>query len=85
MYASRQIVLAVEDQGSGIPEENLPHITDTFYTTRYDTGGVGLGLSISAKIVEEHGGRMRFTSEPGQGTTVMVTLPVAGAKSGETT
>ena len=83
--ASRQIVLTVEDQGSGIPEENLPHITDTFYTTRSDTGGVGLGLSISAKIVEEHGGRMQFASAPGRGTTVTVTLPVAGAKPGETT
>ncbi len=79
---SRQVVLTVEDQGEGIPAENLPHVTDTFYTTRYDTGGVGLGLSISAKIVEEHGGHMRFTSEPGRGTTVVVSVPVAGAKTG---
>jgi PAS domain S-box-containing protein len=82
--SSRQIVLTVEDQGSGIPAENLPHITDTFYTTRYESGGVGLGLSISSKIVEEHGGHIRFASEPGQGTTVVVSLPVAGAKTGVT-
>ena len=80
--SSRQIVLTVKDQGVGIPSENLPHITDTFYTTRYDTGGVGLGLSISSKIVEEHGGHIRFTSEPDKGTTVVVYLPVAGAKPG---
>ncbi len=83
--SSAQIVLTVQDEGSGIPAENLPHITDTFYTTRYETGGVGLGLSISSKIVEEHGGRMQFTSEPDRGTTVAVYLPVAGVKTGVTT
>ena len=82
--SSRQILLTVEDQGAGIPAENLSHITDTFYTTRHDTGGVGLGLSISSKIVEEHGGRIRFASEPGQGTTVVVYLPVANVGIGVT-
>jgi signal transduction histidine kinase len=43
-----------------------------------------LGLSISSKIVEEHGGHIRFSSEPGQGTTVAVTLPAVGAKTGVT-
>jgi len=75
----RRIVLTIEDQGSGIPAENLPRITDTFYTTKYEEGGVGLGLSISSKIVEEHGGHMRFTSNLGRGTTVKVFLPMAGA------
>jgi|GEM_PF-536505 len=75
----RRIVLTIEDQGSGIPVENLPRITDTFYTTKYEEGGVGLGLSISSKIVEEHGGHMHFTSDLGRGTKVEVFLPMAGA------
>jgi PAS domain S-box-containing protein len=75
----RRIVLTIEDQGPGIPTENLPRITDTFYTTKYEEGGVGLGLSISSKIVEEHGGHMRFTSDLGRGTKVKVFLPMAGA------
>ena len=78
-----RIVLTIEDKGSGIPAENLPHITDTFYTTKYEEGGVGLGLSISSKIVEEHGGHMSFVSEVGQGTKVEVFLPVPAAARGE--
>jgi PAS domain S-box-containing protein len=69
------IVVTVEDEGMGIPPEILPHIRDPFFTTRHDKGGVGLGLSISSRIVEEHGGTMEFTSEPGKGTTVSVLLP----------
>ncbi|MEJ2724527.1 MAG: 7TM diverse intracellular signaling domain-containing protein, partial [Deltaproteobacteria bacterium] len=60
------ILVTVEDEGTGIPLEILPHIRDPFFTTRHDKGGVGLGLSISARIVEEHGGTMDFTSEPGK-------------------
>ena len=74
------IVITVEDEGTGIPLEILPHIRDPFFTTRHEKGGVGLGLSISARIVEEHGGTMDFTSEPGKGTTVEIVLPVDCAK-----
>jgi polar amino acid transport system substrate-binding protein len=70
------VVLRVKDQGKGIPSESLPHITDPFFTTKQDSGGVGLGLSISERIVEEHGGRMIFTSEVGEGTQVEVILPI---------
>ena len=80
--AQRRIVLTIEDQGSGIPAEHLPSITDTFYTTKYEEGGVGLGLSISSRIVEEHSGTMTFASELGKGTRVEVSLPVAGAARG---
>jgi signal transduction histidine kinase len=61
----------------GIPSESIPHVTDTFFTTKYDVGGIGLGLSISARIVEEHSGKMTFTSELEKGTTVEVTVPIA--------
>jgi polar amino acid transport system substrate-binding protein len=68
-------ILTVRDEGVGIDAETLPHITDPFFTTKYDSGGVGLGLSISATIVEEHGGTIRFLSEPERGTKVEVKLP----------
>ena len=79
---NRCITVTVEDEGRGIPAESLPRITDTFYTTKYEQGGVGLGLSISTRIVEEHGGRMTFRSEPDKGTRVDVSLPVLPSKAG---
>jgi PAS domain S-box-containing protein len=74
------ITVSVRDEGSGIPTETLDHITDPFFTTKHDSGGVGLGLSISSKIVEEHGGSMHFESEIGAGTTVEIQLPVESEK-----
>jgi polar amino acid transport system substrate-binding protein len=69
------IIVRIEDEGKGIPPETLPHITDPFFTTRQDSEGVGLGLSISSTIVEEHGGTMRFISETGRGTTAEIIFP----------
>lgn len=65
----------VRDEGIGISEQDLPHLTDPFFTTRREKGGTGLGLSVSARIAREHGGSLRFESSPGQGTTVMLVLP----------
>ena len=73
------IVIKVQDEGVGIPPDVLPHITDPFFTTRSNSGGIGLGLSISSRIVKEHGGTMAFRSEPGKGTTAEITLPVPQA------
>jgi polar amino acid transport system substrate-binding protein len=73
------IVVRVQDEGIGIPSDVLPHITDPFFTTRSNSGGIGLGLSISSRIVKEHGGTLSFTSEPGRGTTVEITLPLSQA------
>ncbi len=70
------IVIKVRDEGMGIPPETLLHITDPFFTTKHNSGGVGLGLSISSKIVEEHGGRMHFDTEIGAGTPVEIILPI---------
>jgi len=75
------VMIRVEDEGTGIPVAVLPHITDPFYTTKSDSGGLGLGLSISLKIVKEHGGTLKFTSEPLKGTTAEILLPVPPAKS----
>jgi PAS domain S-box-containing protein len=69
------IVVKVQDEGIGIPPEVLPHITDPFFTTKSSSGGIGLGLSISSRIVKEHGGTLTFNSEPGKGTTAEIMLP----------
>ncbi len=71
-----QVVLEVQDEGIGIPPEHLHRITEPFFTTRRETGGTGLGLSVSAGIVKEHGGSLDFRSGAGQGTTVTLRLPI---------
>jgi two-component system NtrC family sensor kinase len=65
--------LWVGDDGPGIEAEQLEMVFEPFFTTR--EGGTGLGLAISRQIVERHGGRIRFDTQSGQGTTVRVTLP----------
>ncbi|MEW9856122.1 sensor histidine kinase [Novosphingobium sp. M1R2S20] len=74
------LLLAVHDEGDGIPPEHLPRLTERFY--RADTsrsraaGGTGLGLSIVKHIVERHRGRFDITSRQGAGTTASVMLPL---------
>ena len=70
------LVLEVADQGVGIAPQHLARLCDPFFTTKAARGGTGLGLAITATLVREHGGRLTFQSEPGQGTCVCVTLPV---------
>jgi two-component system sensor histidine kinase BaeS len=71
----------VRDTGEGIDAESLPHIFDRFYRAdsarAASTGGAGLGLSISRRIVEDHGGEVFAESEPGTGATVGFRLPIA--------
>jgi polar amino acid transport system substrate-binding protein len=75
------VVVQVQDEGVGISPEVLPHITDPFFTTKSNIGGIGLGLSISSRIVKEHGGTLTFTSEPGKGTTAKIILPFSNTQS----
>ena len=68
------VALAVSDNGSGIPEDLLDRIFDPYFSTR--EGGIGLGLAISQRIIEEHGGTIECTSRPGGGTVFTVRFPV---------
>ncbi|MFG1495972.1 transporter substrate-binding domain-containing protein [Saccharospirillum sp. HFRX-1] len=74
-HASQRLVLVVEDEGCGIEPEALSNLTDPFYTTKRESGGTGLGLSVSAGIVTAYQGKMNFYSQPGEGTRVEVTFP----------
>ena len=69
------VVIRVTDEGHGMTAETLERITEPFYTTRLDSGGTGLGMSISYAIIKEHNGNLEFESRPGKGATVTVELP----------
>jgi PAS domain S-box-containing protein len=68
--------IRISDTGPGIPPEVLPHIFDPFFTTKAEGEGTGLGLSLAYGIVENHRGRIKAISEPGQGASFVVELPV---------
>ncbi|WP_070120372.1 PAS domain-containing sensor histidine kinase [Bacillus marinisedimentorum] len=72
--ADKELVISIKDEGKGIPDEKLKRVGEPFYTTKEK--GTGLGLMVSYKIVKEHGGRIEVESEPGQGTTFCVRLPI---------
>ncbi|MFO7724845.1 MAG: ATP-binding protein [Oceanipulchritudo sp.] len=71
--------LIFEDDGSGIPEKDLPHVFQRFYrvdkSRSRESGGTGLGLSIVKHIVSQHKGEIRARSEQGRGTTIEILLP----------
>jgi PAS domain S-box-containing protein len=72
------VFVRVTDEGRGIASEDLRKIKDPFFTTKRATGGSGLGLAVSDRIAQEHGGELTFESQPGQGTSAMLSLPIEG-------
>jgi two-component system, OmpR family, sensor histidine kinase BaeS len=73
-----EILLSVQDGGSGIDREDLPHVFDRFYRgdkARAADGSSGLGLAIARSLVEAHGGQITIASEPGQGSRFTICLP----------
>ncbi|MCL2102677.1 MAG: ATP-binding protein [Syntrophorhabdaceae bacterium] len=80
---SRQgVVVSVSDTGSGIPPDDLALVFDPFFTTKEPGKGTGLGLSVSKTIIEGIGGEILIESEPKEGTTVAVILPMARKEEG---
>jgi signal transduction histidine kinase len=71
----RQLVISVSDTGVGLPAEKADQIFNAFFTTKPQ--GSGMGLTISRRIVESHGGRLWATANCGRGATFHVTLPTA--------
>ena len=70
------LVISVEDTGTGIVPENLPHIFEPFYTTKKEGYGVGLGLSTVYGIMEQHNGSVDVQSRPDSGTVFLLKLPL---------
>jgi signal transduction histidine kinase/CheY-like chemotaxis protein len=75
------VILEINDDGPGVPEEVQPKIFDPFFTTKEVGQGTGLGLTVAYAIVQEHGGRIRLESRPQRGASFFVELPVNGKLS----
>jgi two-component system cell cycle sensor histidine kinase/response regulator CckA len=73
------VVLEINDDGPGIPEDLQAKIFDPFFTTKEVGKGTGLGLTVAYAIVQEHGGRIRLESLPNRGASFYVEMPVTGA------
>ena len=73
------IAVRVRDEGPGIPEDELPHVTEALWrgsaAVAGKEGGLGLGLTIADRVMTAHGGRLAIESPPGKGTTVTLTWP----------
>ena len=79
--ADEMVVLEINDDGPGVPQEAQPKIFDPFFTTKAVGKGTGLGLTVACAIVEEHGGQIRVVSTPESGASFFVSLPAtAGAR-----
>jgi len=77
------VVVQVIDNGSGIEKKNIERIFDPFFSTKPTGEGTGLGLSVSYGIIKNHGGHVDVESEPGQGTTFTVKLPMPHTQEAE--
>jgi two-component system, NtrC family, sensor kinase len=73
---TNKVVITIEDNGDGIPENIIHKIFQPFFTTKPTGQGTGLGLSMSYDIVKSQGGDIQVNSEPGMGTTFTIQLPV---------
>jgi len=73
------VVVSVADDGLGIAQEHLSQVFNPFFTTKKAGKGTGLGLSICHGIITEHGGQIYAKSQPGEGATFFVELPINGA------
>lgn len=76
-----QVAVAIKDTGIGIHPEMMDLIFQPFYTTKPAVKGTGLGLSVSYGIVKDHGGEILVDSQPGQGATFTVLLPIKGQQN----
>lgn len=74
-WKNKEMVVSVKDEGRGISAQNLKYIQEPFFTTKRSSGGTGLGLYVSSKIINDHGGSIHFSSEESGGTTVGIRLP----------
>jgi two-component system phosphate regulon sensor histidine kinase PhoR len=84
MNGERQIEISVEDNGVGIPAEDISKIFEPFYRGRNTKNekGIGLGLSLVKQVVDLHGGKIKVQSELGKGSLFSIIIPVSAEPSG---
>ncbi len=73
---AKQVEILIKDSGCGIPENNLPHIFDPFFSTKEVGYGTGLGLSVAHGIIEQHKGTLSVESRVGEGSVFTIRLPL---------
>jgi two-component system NtrC family sensor kinase len=71
-----KIQLEFQDTGCGIAPENIERILEPFFTTKFGQKALGLGLTITYRIIQDHGGEIKIESQLNKGTTFIVILPV---------
>jgi signal transduction histidine kinase len=74
--STNSIIVSIRDEGVGMDQETMDNILQSFYTTKHNKGGTGLGLVVTSRIVKDHNGELQFKSEPGKGTLAQIILPV---------
>ena len=72
--ATGTISVTLEDTGSGMSDATLARVFDLFFTTKPE--GTGLGMALARSVIQRHGGQLSITSEVGQGTRVIIRLPI---------
>ena len=77
-HEGKEVLIQIADTGEGIPPENLGKIFDYYFSTKEK--GMGLGLPLAHKIIQEHGGMIEVKSVVGAGTTFLVHLPISREK-----
>ena len=82
---SHNLEISVADTGCGISPQDLPNIKRKFYKANYTRRGSGIGLAVADEIIAMHGGTIDIHSVQGEGTTVVITLPLAGKNTEDTT
>lgn len=75
----KQVQIEIHDTGPGIPKEIQGRLFDPFYTTKDEGEGTGLGLSVAYGIIQQHRGKITVRSEPGQGASFLISLPLQEA------
>lgn len=83
--AAPSLLIRISDNGTGVTEQDLPVVFDPFYTTKEPGKGTGLGLSVSRSLVEAGGGTMELTGRAGQGSCMLISLPLASLNENDRT
>ncbi|MEM7007640.1 MAG: PAS domain S-box protein [Thermodesulfobacteriota bacterium] len=78
---AQSVEVQIEDNGVGISETIIPFVFEPFFTTKPGGKGTGLGLSVAKRIVDDHGGNIDILSQEGNGTTILISLPIFNEES----